>query len=224
MSGRRMGALLKLLNVTTPPSAPTSGDVWYRSDLGQIRASDGAAGEQLTIGPTGNVPTVRTTAWHNVPAYGNAASANVPDGRMFAMPFWPGRSTSLTGIAANTTLALVGGNLRMGIYLSDGVLPTTLLADYGTVSAGVLGLAQIGGMNTRVRPVLHYLVCGRQGGVLNLGVTTRSTWDPIIAPTSPVIAANRNAYYIDGVGGALPTTFGTPTGTDLGVALSVQLT
>lgn len=220
-----MGHLLKLLNRTTPPAAPESGDVWYRSDLGQIRASDGSAAvEQLTIGPTGNVPTVRTTAWHNVPAYGNAASANIPDGRMFAMPFWPGRLCNLTGIAANTTLALVGGNLRMGIYLSDGVLPTTLLADYGTVSAGVLGLAQIGGMNTRVRPVLHYLICGRQGGVLNLGVTTRSTWDPIIAPTSPVIAANRNAYYIDGVAGALPASFGAPAGTDQGAALSVQLT
>lgn len=223
MSGRRMGHLLRLLNVTTPPAAPTSGDIWYRSDLGQIRASDGSAAvEQLTIGPTGNVPTVRATAWHNVPAYGNAASANIPDGRLFAMPFWPGRLCNITGIAANVTLALAS-NLHMGIYLSDGVLPTTLLADFGTVSAAVLGTAQIGGLNTRVRPVLHYLVCARQGAGVNLGVTTRSTWDPIIAPTSPVLAANRNAYYIDGVGGALPASFGAPAGTDLGVALSVQL-
>lgn len=222
--GRRMGALLKLLNLTTAPAAPTSGDIWFRSDLGQIRASDGIAGEQLTIGPTGNVPTVRSTAWHNVPAYGNAASANVPVDRMFAMPFWPGRNCTLTSIAANTTLALVGGNLRMGIYRSDGVLPTTLLADFGTVGAGILGLVQITPAATAVRPVLHYLVCGRQGGVLNLGVSTRSTWDPIIAPTSPVIAANRNAYYKDGISGALPATFGTPDGTDQGVALTVQLT
>lgn len=220
-----MGALLRLFNTTTAPVAPTSGDLWYRSDLGQVRGSDGLAGEQLTIGPTGNVPTVRSTAWHNVPAYGNAASANVPDGRAFAMPFWPGRRCTITGIAANVTLALLTANLRMGLYASDGVLPTTLVADFGTVPTGVLGIVQINGLSTPVRPVLHYLVCARQGGLLvNLGLTTRSTWDPMIAPTSPVIAANRNAYYQDGVGGALPASFGTPGGTDQGVALSVQLT
>ena len=223
MAGRRMGHSLKLQSRTTPPVTPESGDVWYRSDLGQIRASDGSAAvEQLTIGPTGNVPTVRATGWHNVPAYGNAASANIPDGRLFAMPFWPGRLCNITGIAANVTLALAA-NLRMGIYLSDGVLPTTLLADFGTVSGVALGTAQINGLNTRVRPVLHYLVCGRQGAGVNLGVSTRSTWDPIIANTTPVIAANRNAYYIDGVAGALPASFGAPAGSDQGAALSVQL-
>jgi len=98
------------------------------------------------------------------------------------------------------------------------------VADWGTVDAGILGIRQISALSTAVRPVLHYLVCGRQGGVLNLGVTTRSTWDPMIAPTSPVLAANRNAYYRDGIGGALPGTFGTPDGTDQGVALTVQLT
>jgi hypothetical protein len=224
MSGRRFGSLARLVNLSAPPVTPAAADVWFRGDLGQIRASDGLSGEQLTIGPTGNVPTVRSGAWHNVPAYGNAASANVPDGRMFAMPFWPGRKCTVTSIAANTTLALVGGNLRMGLYTSDGVLPTTLVADWGTVDAGILGIRQISALSTAVRPVLHYLVCGRQGGVLNLGVTTRSTWDPMIAPTSPVLAANRNAYYRDGIGGALPGTFGTPDGTDQGVALTVQLT
>lgn len=219
-----MGALLRLLNVTAPPASPQSGDTWYRSDLGQIRASDGLSGEQLTIGPTGNVPTVRSGFWHNVPAYGNAASANVPDGRMFAMPFWPGRKCTLTSIACNTTLALVGGNLRMGLYTSDGVLPTTLIADFGVIDSGILGTRQITPTPVAVRPILHYLVCGRQGGVLNLGVTTRSTWDPMIAPSSPTIAANRNAYYRDGIGGALPASFGTPDGTDQGVALTVQLT
>lgn len=224
MAGRRMGHLLRLLNVTSPPASPSAGDTWFRSDLGQIRASDGVAGEQLTIGPTGNVPVVRSTAWHNVPAYGNAASANVPDGRMFAMPFWPGRNCTITAIAANTTLALVGGSLRMGLYVSDGVLPKTLVADFGIVDAGILGTRQISGLSTVVRPVLHYLICGRQGGVLNLGVSTRSTWDPMIANTTPVIAANRNAYFKDGIGGALPASFGTPDGTDQGVALTVQLT
>lgn len=222
---RRMGALLRLLNLTSTPAAPESGDVWYRSDTKQVRASDGAAGIPITVGPEGNLPVVRAGAWHSIPPYGNAASANVPDGRLFAMPFWPGRQCTITAMAVNTTLALVGGNIRMGIYQSDGVLPTTLLADFGTIGSGVLGIRTISPLSTAVRPVLHYLVVGRQGGLLNLGLSNRQTWEPVVSETAgPVFAANLNAYYVDGVGGALPASYGAPAGTDQGPAVNVQLT
>jgi hypothetical protein len=224
VSGRRFGHLARLLNLTAPPASPAAGDIWYRSDTDQVRGSDGLAGESLTIGPEGNTPVVRSTFWHGLPAYGNTATANVPVNRMFAIPFWPGRTCTLTGMAANVTLALVGGNLRMGVYSSDGVLPTALLADYGTVGAGLLGIRSITGLSTPIRPVLHYLVIGRQGGIVNLGLTTRATWDPIIAEASPTIAGTLNCYYINGVSGALPASFGTPAGNDTAPAISVQLT
>lgn len=223
--GRRMGALLRLLNVTAPPAAPLSGDLWYRSDTGQVRGSDGLAGEPLTIGPEGNLPVISTTRWHGLPAYGNTATANVPVNRMFALPFWPGRKCTLTGMAANVTLALVGGNLRMGLYASDANgLPTTLVADYGTVGAGLLGVRSITGLSTAVRPVLHYLIIGRQGGIVNLGLTTRATWDPVVSETTPTLAGTLNCYYKDGISGALPASFGAPDGLDTSPALSVQLT
>jgi hypothetical protein len=221
---RRFRDFVRFPSFTSAPAGTTAGDTWYRSDTAQLRASDGAAGEPLTIGPEGNLPVIRPAFWHGLPAYGNTATANVPVNRMFALPFWPGRTTTLTGMAANVTLALVGGNLRMGVYLSDGVLPTTLLADYGTVGAGLLGVRSITGLSTAVRPVLHYLVIGRQGGVVNLGLTTRATWDPIIAEASPTIAGTLNCYYKDGISGALPASFGTPDGNDTSPAISVQLT
>lgn len=220
----RFGQLLRLLNRTTTPAAPAAGDMWFRTDTAQYKGSDGLAGEPLTIGPEGNVPVVRSTAWHGLPAYGATGTANVPVNRMFALPFWPGRACTLTAMAANVTLALVGGNLRMGLYASDGVLPTDLIADYGTVTAGVTGIRQITGLSTSVRPVLHYLVIGRQGGVVNLGLTTRLTWDPITSETAPTITGTLNCYYIDGVSGALPASFGAPAGLDTAPAISVQLT
>lgn len=219
-----MGALLRLLNRTSPPISHESGDIWYRSDTGQFRGSDGVAGEPLTIGPEGNLSVIRSTAWHGLPVYGATATANVPVDRMFALPFWPGRTCTLTGMAANVTLALVGGNLRMGIYESDGVLPTTLLADFGTVGAGLTGVRSITGLSVAVRPVLHYIVIGRQGGILNLGLTTRNTWDPIVSETAPTITGSLNCYYQTGIGGALPASFGTPAGLDTAPAVSLQLT
>lgn len=221
---RRLRHSLQLFNRTSAPTAPESGDIWYRSDTDQFRGSDGLTGEPLTIGPEGNLPVIRPAAWHGLPAYGATGTANVPVNRMFALPFWPGRSCTLTAIAGNVTLALVGGNLRMGLYASDGTLPTTLVADYGTVGAGLLGIRTISGLSTPVRPVLHYLVVGRQGGLVNLGLTTRVTWDPIVSETTPTITGALNCYYKDGVSGALPGTFGAPDGLDTSPALSVQLT
>ena len=221
---RRMGALLRLLNRTSQPSSPESGDMWYRSDTSQYRGSDGLAGEPLTIGPEGNLSVIRSGAWHGLPVFGATATANVPVDQMFALPFWPGRKCTLTAMAGNVTLALVGGNLRMGIYNSDGVLPTTLLADFGTVGAGLTGIRQISGLSVAVRPVLHYVVIGRQGGILNLGLTTRNTWDPIVSETTPTITGSLNCYIQTGIGGALPANFGTPAGLDTAPAVSLQLT
>lgn len=219
-----MGANLRLFNRTAPPTAPEAGDMWFRSDTAQYRGSDGLSGEPLTIGPEGNIPVVSTGRWHLLPAYGAQATANVPAGTMFALPFWPGRSAVLTGVAANVTLALVGGNLRFGLYTADTQgLPNTLVADYGTVSAGLTGIRSITGLNTPVRPVLYYLVVGRQGGVLNLGLTTRATGDPIISETSPTIAGNFSGYVMNGVAGALPGAF-TNNGVDTAPSIAAQLT
>jgi len=223
-----MSVLLKvaarLFNTTATPASVASGDMWYRSDTDQVQVSDGAAGIPITVGPIGNLPVIASTRWHGLPAYGNAASINIPDGRLYALPFWPGRTCTVTAVAANVTLALVGGLMRMGIYESDGALPTTLLADYGTVTAGVTGLRTISGLSTAVRPVLHYMVIGRQSAGLTLSVSSRSSWEPIVSDAAATISSNTNTYYVDGVGGALPGTFGTPDGTDQGPCLTVQLT
>jgi len=175
-----MGHLLRLLNTTAPPAAPSSGDMWYRSDLAQFRGSDGGSGEQLTIGPTGNVSVIASTRWHGIGTpYGNAGTVNLPDGRLYAIPFWPGRICTLTGSAFNVTLALVGGIVRMGLYNSDGALPTA---------------------------------------------SARSSWDPVVTNAAATITANNNAYFIDGVGGALPASYGAPTGADQGPCVTLQLT
>lgn len=223
-----MSVLLKvaarLFNTTTTPASTASGDMWYRSDLDQVHASDGAAGVPVTVGPIGNVPAPRPAGWHVIPPFGPAGSASVPASRMFALPFAPGRTCTLTAMAASVTVAVAGGSLRMGLYASDGVLPTTLVADYGTVTVGVTGIRQINGLSTVVRPVLHYLVLGRQGGLVNLGLVARDTGDPYVTESAVTMTANLNAYYIDGVAGALPASFGTPAGTIQGPAVSVQLT
>lgn len=216
--------LLRLFGTSSNPSGAAAGDVWWRSDQSQAHASDGLAGLPITVGPNGNLPVVRTTCWHNLPPQGNVASVSIPASRLFALPFWPGRSTTITAVAVNVTLALVGGNIRMGIYTSDGSVPTDLLADYGTVGSGVTGIRQISGLSTALRPVLHFFVVARQGGALSLSLSSRDTWDPMVSETFALLDANRNAYYRDTVAGALPATFGAVAGTIQGPSATIQLT
>jgi hypothetical protein len=220
-----MAHLLRLLNRTTNPTpTPASGETWYDSVKDQVLISDGQSGDPIVVGPYGNLPVVAAGRWHLLPAYGAQATANVPAGTMFALPFQPGRTCTLTAVAANVTLALVGGVLRFGLYTATaGGLPGALVSDFGTVSVGVTGIRQISGLSTVVRPVLHYLVVGRQGGAVNLGLTTRATGDPIVSEASPTIAGNFSAYTQTGITGALPASFGTPAGVDTGPSIAAQL-
>lgn len=216
--------LLRLVGLAAQPSSPADGDIWWRSNQSQLHASDGLPGLPISVGPVGNLPAVRATCWHNLPPQGNVASVSVPSGRLYALPFWPGRSTTLTAVAVNVTVALVGGNIRMGLYESDGNIPTNLVADYGTVSSGVTGIRQISGLSTSMRPVLYFFVVARQGGALTLTLSSRDTWDPVVSETTATLDSNRNTYYRDTVTGALPSAFGAIAGTVQGPSATVQLT
>jgi hypothetical protein len=90
--------------------------------------------------------------------------------------------------------------------------------------AGVTGLRQITGLSTVLRPVLHYFVVARQGGLGTLSATARGVGDPIIADTSAVLGSVQSAYYTDAVAGTLPATFGAVAGAVSGPAASIQLT
>lgn len=217
-------APLTMARVTATPSDVEEGSCWVRTDHASMEMSDGLPGLPIEVGPTGNLPVIRATAWQTMPPTGSIGSANFPADRLFALPFYPGRKCTLTGIAANVTLALIGGNIRFGIYLSDGAVPTTLLADYGTVGVGLTGVRSVTGLSTPVRPVLHFLVIARQGGVLNLGLTSRDTGDASVSETTPTFGAGLNSYYRDTVPGALPASFGAIAGTINSPAVAVQLT
>jgi hypothetical protein len=222
VSGRRFAHLARLIGLTANPAVATgTGDIWWRSDRSQVHAADATG--PIVVGPEGNIPVVRASQWHTLPPMGAAGTATVPADRLFALPFFPGRQCTLQAMAVNVTLALVGGNIRMGLYASDGTVPTTLVADYGTVTVGVTGVRSITGLSTPVRPVLHFLGVVRQGGVLNLGLSARDTWDAYISDSSAVLAENRNTYYRDTVPGALPASFGAIAGSIQGPSASVQL-
>jgi hypothetical protein len=224
---RRYYAPLTLPRITADPSDSEEGSIWYRSDTGQLLLDDGApaAAKKITIGPNGNLPIVTASQWHSLPPYGAPATMTPTNNRAYALPAWPGRKATLTGVAAEVTLLGVG-NLRAGLYTSNPTtsLPNTLLADFGTVSTGAAGVKQWDSLSQSLRAVLYWLVIVQQGAI-TVGLRARDTWDPIVSDTTPVLNSNRNAYYSDtGFAGALPASFGSIAGTIQGPAAMLQLT
>lgn len=220
----RFRDLARLVAVTSNPPSPAAGDTWYDGPRGQVRGSDGAAGEPTVIGPFGNVPVVRNAGWHGLPA-GGGPSTMVPTlGRAYALPMWPGRACTMTHIAVEVTAAAVG-NIRAALYTDTGAgVPDALVADYGQIATGLIGvktwtLAPV----QPLRPVLYWLVIVQQG-LLAVGLRSRDTWEPMVSETAAVLSGSRNAYYVDGVGGAAPGTFPAIAGTVQGPAAQVRLT
>lgn len=216
--------------VTVPPvpadpatSDEEQGSLWWRADINQLYASDGNPGRRLKIGPVGNIPMVRPTAWHSVPAYGAPSTITPVGNRAYALPLYTGQGCTLTAVAAEVTL-LGAGNLRAGLYTSNSTnTPQDLLADFGTVATGVAGVKQWTGLSQPLRPVLYWLVVAQQG-VIAVGLRSRDTWEPIVSDDTPVLNANRNAYFVDGIAGAFPATFGAIGGTVQGPSAMVRLT
>lgn len=215
--------------LTVPPlpadpatSDEEQGSLWWRADQDNLYASDGNPGRRLKVGPAGNLPLIRSGAWHSLPSFGAPSTIAVTLSRAYALPFWPGSKATMTGVAAEVTLLNVG-SLRAGLYTSTpGNVPGTLIADFGTVSTALAGVKQWA-MSQPVRPVLYWLVIAQQG-LLNVSLRSRDTWEPIVSDDTPVLNANRNAYYKDGIGGALPASFGAIDGTVQGPSAMVQLT
>lgn len=214
-------SLARLVNLTSNPASPSAGDLWWNSSRSQLHASDAGSGP-VTIGPAGNLPVVRSGGWHSIPAYGGAATITPLLNRAYALPLWPGRSCSLTSIAAEVTLLGVG-NLRSGLYLDNGGVPGSLVQDFGTVATGTAGVKTWTPSPISLRPVLYWLVIAQQG-LISIGLRSRDTWEPIVSETSAVLSGNRSAYYVDGITGALPASFGSIAGTAQGPAALVQLT
>lgn len=220
MVGIPVNAPLRLHTRTTDAVSPEDGDVWYRTDLGQVHTYDGVGTVPL-LGATH--PYIRTNAWHNLPPSGDATTLIQVLNQAYALPFVPGRECTLTQMAVNITL-LGLGNVRGGIYAADqnSGLPTTLISDFGTISTGLTGQKTWTGLSVSLRPILYYLVTVQQGIVATF--SARSSWDPIVSETATVFGQDRNSYNQTGITGALPASFGTPSGTSIAPSVFLLLT
>lgn len=219
-----MGDLLRLARLTANPPASSDGDLWYRTDTGQVHGRTG--GMVARMAPYATHPHIRSTGWHNLPPTGSSTTLAAVLNQAYALPFSPGSHCTLTDMAINITV-LGLGNVRGGFYNADQMsgLPTTLVADFGTISTGLAGVKTFTALSTALKAgVLYYAVVVQQGVVATY--SARASWDAIVSESAgggPVFGVERNCYTQTGITGALPASFGTPAGTALAPSVFLKL-
>lgn len=127
---------------------------------------------------------------------------------MYAIPWVPARTGTITAVGLNVTTGVASSVLRLGIYNNGAGIPGTLLADWGTVSAATSGMKTITGLSTAFDAKIYWVVAVAQ----TVGGTAwrSSTYNNVLIGQpvgTPVDQMNCSYITSASVTGALPGSF-----------------
>lgn len=142
-------------------------------------------------------------------------SATLGNGALRLYAFLVPKAITLSAIGCEvTTAGDVGCTVRLGIYADVNGLPSTLVADAGTIAGDVVGSAEVA-TSVTLQPGIYWI-----GGAVQGVTTTQPTMRTIHVPVLPIQVfstsmpgANQNvtAVNLGGVTGALPATVNPAT-------------
>lgn len=132
---------INLWNTTADPGSPGDGDLWYRSDLGSVRADVGGV---VTQQPCGMIPEVATgNFWYDLPCTQggvNSASGAMTVGTIYYQPLSVPKGVTLNTFVVNCTGAGTGsGNIKAAVFGDSSGIPsgTALFSDNTGIAASV---------------------------------------------------------------------------------------
>lgn len=147
--------------------------------------------------------------------------------QMYAIPLQIPKDLKISTAAVHVTTAVAATTIRLGIYADGGSgAPSTLLADFGTVSSATTGAKASAalGSSVQLRSGLVWAVMVLQGGT---GVAVRAQKHPLAIPAGDetVTLSGATTMWVDSttISGALPGTFTVPSGPSGAVAPALAL-
>lgn len=227
-SGARVGG-------GTAAGPPTTG-TWAIGDMVIDQAGTswvcifaGTPGVWVEVGSRpGTVHYALQDGWHPVFPTGASADLTVTADRAYAIPLRVDRSATITGVAVHVGTAGTGSTVvRMGLYFDTGSNgPGTRIADWGTVAAITTGAKVISSLSQGiVGGTQYWLVVAVQTVTGTPALKTRNISHPQVVETATptTLATHDNAYFANGVTGALPSSFGAVGGIAQGPSAMVKL-
>jgi hypothetical protein len=125
-------------------------------------------------------------------------------------PFWVPSAVTFDRIGVEVTTGLASTTVRLGIYNAAGGIPTSLVADYGTVSSVSNAHVDITISQALAAGLYFHAVC-MQGAFGTMNLRVSNTFAGLAQNATTFLASFGNTIYKQtGVTGALPGT-ATPT-------------
>jgi hypothetical protein len=162
---------------------------------------------------------IKSGAYYGPSNY-TAATQSTSSGNMMAIPvFLPTAMTAVSIECEVTTAGAAGTLVRLGIYAAGALdNPGSLILDAGTVAGDTAGVKAIA-ISQQLSAGLYWLTACPQGG----NPSMRSVGSGSLPPVAPAsFGGGNNCYYVAGITGAFPATFGSVSPFGGGIKVMVK--
>lgn len=171
----------------------------------------------------GYLPQMNTGYYYGYPTGSIFTTNALTQSQIYAYPFTVPKSTSFDQITVSLVTVAASSVVRLGVYtcLSTG-LPGNLSFDAGTVDTSTATGTKTITISQTLAAGTYYLVAVAQGGAPTMRSIQNSANGTylVVSTTAHAVA---NTYTKSSVTGALPSSFGTPSGTStIGVAIQLR--
>jgi len=187
------------------------GRVWYRSDLGELRVSDGS--KVLTLSPSKILRSGRYYGSFDTAA--TFTTLTISANTLYATPFFVPHGARFDSIAINVTTASSGRMARVGIYTDSGdAYPYALVpgTDVGELDVGTTGVKQ-NVIDVTLHPGLYWLALVSNGSPTLRAIPVGSLDSEVLGLGSDLGTVPGVGYTISYTYAPLPSTF--PTGASI---------
>ncbi len=137
------------------------------------------------------------------------AATAVTANRLYAMPFQVDKVQTIDSVGVNVTTGVSSTNVRMGIYRNGNGVPSTLVADLGTVATTTpAALKEITGLSQKLQPDIYWLTAVFSGAPTISHLAQGSITSMFGSDSAAVL---QTGMYSSFTYAALPSTYGTIT-------------
>ena len=130
---------------------------------------------------------------------------NIAANTLYATPIYVPTTTTITKMMAAVTTLAAGKSIELGIYNNSGGVPTTLLSDAGTISAGATGDIVKSGLSIVLAPGWYWVVMASDGTPGVRGLTANDVNIMGVATTNTNVRGINGSWTFSA--GNLPASF-----------------
>lgn len=183
---------------------------WWRASIKNVgrylKAKDRVGGSVLQEVAPAVSPGVVAGRYYGPLGATTYAPNSLAVGFIYALPFFVPERTTFTKLGCRITTAAAGASVRLGLYHAENGLPSTLLADSGSLSAAATGAVE-GTINVTLEAGMYFLAAAASSASVAMNWASVPSLRAVMGSTTD--NGNETTPLMAQAFGAMPATFVT---------------